>query len=190
MRPVSCALRTTSSRRADRCISSHSLPNRSMRKSLRRASSFFRCCSYVLFDFRIGSSNTLERMLVTFLFFTPLLGGEVFRGLHLIGRAHEHALHAFGANPCNAAMRSAIGGCVEKIRTTHETRRSPCAMGRSAPNGFSKKRWAVALVAVRKGREYAAIFPSADARPSGYRVSRAPEASARNSRLREIAMWI
>src|SRR5688572_19898877 len=49
------------------------------------------------------------------------------------------------------------------------------------------KRCAVALLAVRIGTDEDDIFFSAEARPSGYLVRSAPEASARNSRLRDIA---
>src|SRR3989344_840995 len=59
-----------------------------------------------------------------------------------------------------------------------------------ALNGLVIKRCAVALLARRIGRDGALIFFKALANPSGYRVRRAPEASARNSRLRDMASRI
>src|SRR3990167_903695 len=58
------------------------------------------------------------------------------------------------------------------------------------PNGLEIKRWAVAVLAVFMGILKLAIFSSALAKPSGYLVSSAPEASARYSRRREIASFI
>src|SRR4029078_13188852 len=57
-------------------------------------------------------------------------------------------------------------------------------------NGLTIKRWAVALVAVLRGLGSLEIFSSALARPSGYLVRSAPEASAKNSLFREIESWI
>ena len=53
--------------------------------------------------------------------------------------------------------------------------------------GLTIKRWAVALVAVFNGLGSEEIFSRALARPSGYLVRSAPEASAKYSLLREIA---
>ena len=59
-----------------------------------------------------------------------------------------------------------------------------------APNGFPINKCAVAWFAWRMGCVYAPILVSALANPSGYRVINAPLASARNSRLRQMANWI
>jgi len=58
------------------------------------------------------------------------------------------------------------------------------------PKGLEIKRWAVALLAVLKGILLFDIFSKADASPSGYRVKRDPDASAKNSLFRETASWI
>ena len=68
--------------------------------------------------------------------------------------------------------------------------KSPDSPLRTPPNGFEMYICAVAFDAVFIGALYEEILRSADASPSGYRVRSAPEASARNSRRREIASWM
>src|SRR3989344_3331523 len=57
-------------------------------------------------------------------------------------------------------------------------------------SGEEMYKWAVALLILLSGIWLLEIFSKAEASPSGYLVKRAPEASARNSRFREIANWI
>src|SRR3989344_2084335 len=85
--------------------------------------------------------------------------------------------------PRSAAMRSSTGGCVENSFDTQ-------APAGCAPKGFEIKRCAVAVEARAIGERYELIFCRAEAKPSGYLVRSAPEASARNSRLRETASWM
>ena len=56
--------------------------------------------------------------------------------------------------------------------------------------GFEIKRCAVAALAPATGSADFDIFSSARASPSGYLVSKAPDASARSSRFLEIANCI
>src|SRR6185295_16440089 len=78
-------------------------------------------------------------------------------------------------------MRSAIGGCVSK---------SPSMARGASFSGFAKYKDAVALLATSSASLSAAILRSALASPGGYRVSRAPDASARYSRCLETANWM
>src|SRR6185503_14163603 len=78
-------------------------------------------------------------------------------------------------------MRSAIGGCVSK---------SPSMARGASFSGFAKYKDAVALLATSSASLSAAILRSALANPGGYRVSRAPDASARYSRCLETANWM
>src|SRR5919109_620718 len=81
-------------------------------------------------------------------------------------------------------IRSASGGWVENSRSIAPVR-SP-----SNREGWFSQRWAVALFAERIAVGACCNFFSAPTNPGGYRVSIAPCASARYSRLRETASRI
>ena len=53
--------------------------------------------------------------------------------------------------------------------------------------GLEMYKWAVALLATSSASLSLAIFSRADARPSGYLVNNAPDASAKNSLFLETA---
>ena len=81
--------------------------------------------------------------------------------------------------PRKALTRSSVGGCVRNNLVSQFLDCFP-------RNGFEIYKWAVELLAVFNGVGSLEIFSRALASPSGYLVSKVPEASAKNSLFREI----
>ena len=66
------------------------------------------------------------------------------------GGDNQKGFHDADFMPLSAAILSSMGGCVENIFIKNGVLRVALV---SAPKGLCKKRWAVALVAVARGRE-------------------------------------